>query len=380
MPEKILINLLSEQKLPNFIAVMHLLPDRVITLTTKDFKAQVHLFEQATATSHVASNFSPYNFMADISSLQALIREIPVDTDLVINFTGGTKIMSVATVLGSIAESSTRTIRLIYVDTAENQIQRIQVGPNRRITSLKPENIAVQIPAKAFLSLSNEKLLSCIESPNSSMLARAPIASILQQRQCISLFSKQNQINDKSGNRRKDGAITFRDSSKKRDGKLTWNPKQATLQAPSGELHVIEGEDAVAFFAGSWLEEITFESLYISGRFHSLLLNAKLDLSERIKNILKQPGALKTELDIVATKGLRAAVIECKAGRVTQEHIFRLAALRDQLFGTFGVAILVSLFPPSPTVQEKATDHKVNILSKNAFSSLPERVEKLLVS
>jgi len=64
----------------------------------------------------------------------------------------------------------------------------------------------------------------------------------------------------------------------------------------------------------------------------------------------------------VVCKGLRAVLIECKAGHVTQDHIYKLDTLRKYLLGPFGVSLLLSRHELDPGVQEKARDLGIEIL------------------
>jgi len=66
----------------------------------------------------------------------------------------------------------------------------------------------------------------------------------------------------------------------------------------------------------------------------------------------------------VVTKGRKAAIIECKAGGVFQDHVYKLATLKDYLLGPFGKAFLVCRFRPgNPGIAEKCRDLGVQLVS-----------------
>jgi hypothetical protein len=56
--------------------------------------------------------------------------------------------------------------------------------------------------------------------------------------------------------------------------------------------------------------------------------------------------------------------------------VYKAAALREVLLGRHGVAVIAARFPPSPGIEEKAKDLKVEIITD--LKSVPKRVSKLL--
>jgi len=108
MGQTILVNLLSEQRIPNFIAVMHLGPDRVCALATTEFREQAPLFESMTGVAHESIPFDPYDFERDFNRVTDIVRQTPKDDELVINFTGGTKTSSPRCVTSCLDPSAKR--------------------------------------------------------------------------------------------------------------------------------------------------------------------------------------------------------------------------------------------------------------------------------
>ena len=384
MSEKVLVNLLSEQKIPNLLSILHVKPDRVLALTTPAFKQQVKLFEEVTGTPHAMIAFDAYAFADDLKSLQRLLAKQEADADISIHFTGGTKIMAMAAVLGAIAESTSRSFRLLYLDTQRTQFEVIRVGPDRAISLPEANPVALSIPTAAYLGLHGERIVSCCAEPDAAMQARYAAARLLLKEECDGFFNKQKYLFDEKGRKTlPSGEIRF--TSRKRrtkeplgSGMLKWDKSGAQIKTPSGIVMEVGGPNAASFFAGGWLEEYCFITLWKSGMFNEVLCNVKLDLKPETKERLRREDLFKNEIDVVVTRGLRAALIECKAGNITQDHIYKLAALRDYLLGSFGTAVLVSRCPLNPAVYEKAIDLKVEVLSGNRIIQIDKHLKKIL--
>lgn len=384
MGEKILINLLSEQMLPNLISVLHEQPDRVLALTTPAFRQQVKLFEQVTGTPHAMIAFDAYAFADDLKSLQRLLAKQEADADIAIHFTGGTKIMAMAAVLGAIAESTSRSFRLLYLDTQRTQFEVIRVGPDRAISLPKANPVVFSIPAAAYLGLHGERIVSCCSEPDAAMQSRYDAARLLLKEECDGFFNKQKCLFDEKGRKTlSSGELHFSSRNRKTkeplgSGTLKWDKSGARIKTPSGIVMEVDGPNAAPFFAGGWLEEYCFTTLLSAGTFNEVLCNVKLDLKPETKERLRREDLFKNEIDVVVTRGLRAALIECKAGNITQDHIYKLVALRDYLLGSFGKAVLVSRCPLNPAVHEKALDLKVEVLTGNKIRQIDKYLKNIL--
>lgn len=370
MSEKVLVNLLSEQKIPNLLSILHVKPDRVLALTTPAFKQQVNLLERLSGVPHEAVPFDAYALADDLNLVRQVLQKQAKDSEITVHFTGGTKIMALSAVLGAVAESEGCSYRLMYLDTVKACFEMIRVGPGKMMDlPARVEPVKATLPFERYLRLQNERVMSCATKLNPAMRERIPCAKRLLNDECRWFFSSQRELHD--GKRlRPAGRIS------KGKGCFEWDHNGAVMQLVSGTVLKVPGGDAVAFFAGGWLEELCFNLLNASGRFPEVLMNVKLDLKGPVFS--RKRELFKNEIDLVVTKGLRAALIECKAGNVTQDHIYKLAALRDHLLGTFGRATLVSAFSPSPTVVGKAKDYGVSLIYGKDINQLSGRIGKLL--
>lgn len=388
MPKKILINLLSEQRMPNFIATMEEQPDLVYALTTEKYQPQVKLFEEMTGTPHERIHFEAYDLKKDIDIVAKLIaKDLAAGARLVLNFTGGTKIMSLAATLAGIRSSN--SLKLIYIDTHRQQIEQFAVGESHALEITGAVPFECPIPFKAYILLNDESIASLNDSPSLELRERFELSKALLSEECDAFFSKQKSLFSSTGKDseyRESGKITFRGKKRKNGayigrGECEWDAAGFRFKLPSGKQFNFRHGQAAQYLAGAWPEELCFVDLSRSKLFDQVIQNVELSLRERTiedmkKKMPRVKDHCKNEIDVVATRGAQAAMIECKAGKITQDHINKLAVLRDQLLGSFGIAVLVSRHPLAPNIEERCRDLKVLTVFGDRIKSLPRIIEK----
>ena len=173
--------------------------------------------------------------------------------------------------------------------------------------------------------------------------------------------------------------------NKRYKGSCSWKSDRLTLVTPKGKKINLEGGKPLEYISGGWLEEYVFSLCRDSGKFDDCIYNVVLSLSdETVKAIRKKRKKArngivyteKNELDVVVTKGVRSAIIECKTGKIKQTDVYKVAALRDSLLGRHGIAVIAARFPPVAGVKEKAKDFRVEMITD--IKSVPKRVCQLL--
>lgn len=390
MKEKILINILSQEMMPNFIAAMEVGPDRVIALTTPQSEKQVASFEKMTGIPHEIRMIDPYDLRTDYERVCGLIGELPPETDVVLNFTGGTKVMSLAAALGCIRSSGGRRIELIYVDTERRQLETLKLEEGRLLFG---ENapLTLPIPLNAYVHLAGETLASSQTEMSEMGTERKKIArELLSDR--YRTFFRNGGIRKTLACEERSGNIPFNlctSQGRRSDelGKLEWD-ESGFLFHTGRELMQSVCSDSAAFFNGTWLEEFSFNACLESGTFDTVTANIVLSLHpETIDRIEweqrnwrnKKPLLTdKNEIDLVVTKGPRAALCECKSGQVRQEDLYKLVALKNLLLGRLGIAVLISRFKPAPKEMEKIADLGIHCICEGELKKLPNVLGKLL--
>jgi len=378
MPEKILINLLSEQALPNYIAIQELQPDRVLALATPEYHGQIDLLHEKTGVPHTAIETDAYDFRKSYDALVKAFSERASDAEVIVNFTGGTKMMSLAASLASVSLARDRSMALAYVDTLKKVVEWLPFSPSGKLMQPEQREIKTTIPFRIYAELKRERIASMQERFEDGA-ARMPLYAALAGHGLNALFKKekQRQLQGVDGRFKSEGEIGFAQT-----GRLRWTRQGADLTTPEGRRLEYRGDGAAEFFGGRWLEEHAFHLLAESGSFDQVLGNVVLSLrTETIEQLRgnRKDRTDKNEIDVVVCKGIRSVFIECKAGHVTQDHIYKLDTLRKYLLGPFGTSLLLSRHQPEPGVFEKAKDLNVEVLhGERGIGDVVSRVRALL--
>ena len=360
---KILINLLSEQTIPNLVAIKHFKADKVLALTTKEYKNQIGVFEKVTAISHEKIEVEAYDLQKNLGVLGRVLEGVKND-ELIINYTGGTKIMAMSVML-KVLLSADQPVSLAYVNTQNLLIEIISLGADK---TLKAENqkIAVSISIEEYLRMKGEEIniydFEMTKQENERLVLSK---QLMKSPQLSSLFKKQHAF-FKNNRPLPSHRVT---TSDKFD--LFWDNKEIILRQGK-QLFEYEHGDGGAYFTGAWLEELVFHTLNKSNRFDQVLKNLKINFKTGLSQFNKN------EIDVVITKGFKAAFVECKAGNIKQEHVYKLRAITDYFLGSFGVPILVARFKPQANIVEKCKDLGVYIFTPREIDYLDIEIERIL--
>lgn len=350
---KILINILSEQSMPNYLAIRELQPDKVIALTSKEYVYQVNIFKKLTQVEHLILKVDPYNLQQNQTLLKALLEEIKDDGEIVINYTGGTKVLVVSVIL-EVLLSSSQQLTLAYVNSKDNLLEFLNIDENKK-TSSSHKEISTSVPLAVYVQLKNEKLLNTPNLIPSYTAERFELSSaLLQDLELSGIFNNQKQYFETTGK----GLIpklVYEVTTPKY--KLRWNKSEMEVSTRLKQYRYPHS-DGGKYFAGIWLEEYVFCKLRQSNYFDELLYSVKFDYTSGVQK-MKNWQVFKNEIDVVVGRGTKTLFIECKAGNATQDHVYKLKTLRDHYLGTFGQAILVTRFKPGQHIIEKCNDANI---------------------
>lgn len=384
MPETVLINLLSEQLLPNFIAVLQENPDRVLALCTPEFQKDVERFEEASGVRHQVVPVDAYNLEGVRQRVALHIETMSADARVLINFTGGTKIMALAAVFAGLAARRQRHIELLYVETTGSRIDRFGFDPEGHFQPLPPREIDIHVPFGAYARLHGEPIKpGYLTAVPPEISRRLPAAEALLGHVCDGFFKRLKgafQTNARGRSEpRPEFAADFPCEGGR--GRVEWTPEGGVLALPGGKCFEAPGPDAGRFFCGGWLEEYCFarladESLPEGTSFRQVLSRVTLEIRPES---LRDPNLKlkdKTELDVVVCDGVRAAIIECKSGEVRAEDLHRLSAITRYLLGSHGVAVLAARFPLTAKEREIAEANKIRVVVGPGITDLRSKLAR----
>ena len=327
--KKVLIQFISAQPMPNYIAIKHYQPDVVISLVSDMFKKVNQKFD--VIFDHIEfkkKSYESFNMVGNLKTLNQLINEYH-DCELIINFTGGTKLMTAPAFLVDKHSNALYT----YVDSQNLQINEIRLDADNKLSDATISMDKFEVPYQDFFTMKNEDISGTeITEVSPEMTDNKPLAKAVAEGD-ESVYS-------------------------------CTNPKER----------------------GQLFEEYVFTRLKQHAKpkkkFDEVVGNVVLPLGKGAK-LNKQIGQTdKSELDLFITKGLYACVIECKSGKFTQDHVMKVRGITERVLGPYAKSIIISKDAPrDPGLIEKAADNKVILLNiKEHGNRLPAYVEAVMLS
>ena len=247
---KVLINLHSAQTIPNYIAIKEIKPDLVIAFATEKFKDQVTLFESSTRIEHVYKEINAYDIESNFVIIQKLIDDLGEENELLINYTGGTKVMAISVIL-KILLSTNQKLSFIYVNTFGNSIEYLELSENKQLTTFNSD-ISVKIYLETYINLKGERLKSVEHRLTDKIIERYPLSEQLLINNSLSkIFNKQKTFFEGRNVKREN----FIDHN---NFELSWNNDSIDMKIKDNIYHYLHNDGGV-YFTGGWLEEYVFD-------------------------------------------------------------------------------------------------------------------------
>lgn len=391
-----LIQLVSGQTIQNLLLILRLKPTKIISLATPRTAAQCKALEKAThaAGIHAVSEVIPLSEMPEIKESElavqnALQQHCGAGSQAVLNFTGGTKLMSI----GAIRAAEACGIPSVYIDTQggrlidgrtagsvddilhgdwsftsvlsqmsvdihamANGVERVDGGrdwaPYHALAQYlfnhpEEEEMCHQaIHGKHGLcphgreprtSVDWLKLIEReIELPE-AVVKLAVQADLLRQGSAPTKVRLPNESADK-----------FREM---KDGHIpNFHAQYFAAIEPL--------QQAMAFLTGAWWELIVLDAARASGRFRDLRWSV---------NVGKRGGAQKEE-DILGVDGVQLLMVSCKRGGAKSRLLPLLEEIRaraETIGGTFNRRFLAVYHPPknTRTLVSEARRHGVTLIT-----------------
>ena len=250
------------------------------------------------------------------------------DGPVMINYTGGTKPMSI----GAYLAGQENQLDLIYVDTETEQIVHTRGGE----TSVCPFDLE-PISVRQVLNVHGRQVdenWTASHAPHAfsahlaqEILLRRPgsFEPVLAVQQAVS----ESQKKAPTGKREHIAAEQLYGP----DWLLQPLRDSGSLISEDGTACLTH--EAVRFLAGGWLEGYVYYALARHGR--------RMDVIQSL-----QVAGVENELDVVCSYNGKLGIVECKSGDLvgkTQPVLNRLRALKESLGGTFAKTFLVTSQP-----------------------------------
>lgn len=355
-----IFHLFGEQRIPSLLGIIQFPSKKHIFVNSLQFPADVmKQFLGESEYGEVAVD--PYDPENVRSKILELIEQMPADTKIGFNLTGGTKLMYA----GALAACRKVNATPFYFNSRNNKVIYLN--------NFKYDETKLISSVETFIELNGNDLfvskaghwgdISGIESSDRKNLTN----EIWKVRDKLSYLYKELSNYNKSFQ-----TFELWDKEKNIYAKLS-KDKSAKINIGSNYFEFEEWSDFAKYLSGGWFEEYTFmklQPLVEAGLIKDMRIG--LEVSFKEENIDKSSSNFKAqlgkmfgdpyqELDIVFTDGRRLYVIECKSGNVNSGHVMKLNNIIQYLGGIEGKAILASCFSVKNKVVKKKLNESRNI-------------------
>jgi len=370
----VVLHLVGEQAVPNYMAVKLSEAPQHILLTTVKTEQQYKLLSAVCSSMersirHVEVPATDYTGIRDALSKITELHGKYVG----VNLTGGTKPMFAA----ALDFCRERNCVPFYLDTQE------------RVISFFTENkLKLPMPkvfesVEEFVRLGNYKIQGAVKRSSDLSDARRELVKLFWHnkdwvRRVIGDFSKATER--RFQNQKWTPPDCYQNAMRFILSPRRGNKKEEALARAWEAVFPSNGCDwrnAARFGAGEWFEEwllLQFAESRKSADFVDLCSAVSLSYADGTGDRSAQ------EIDLVFTDGYVLTLIECKAGVVNQEHIQKLENLRRQIGGAMGRGLLcaINYQYPEDIVVERVRNGNVSLVSGDkALRMLPNRLEQI---
>lgn len=356
--KRVYICLVSDQPVPNMIPVFmnHFRPNKVFLIKTKDRSLQSERLKEIFSKYkiEVAEELTDPMDYKTTGNIVEKIKSSNNDDELILNITGGTKMMSIGA-FEAFVRSCERNHKVIYIDTFHRVVKEI-FPESRDIdfdNSITIEDYLISYGYKIKSSsdpnlfdyrLQND-LNNCIvelvefsgylgrlinESVKSSLYVRVP-ADIMRSQsftKVLRLFERYSFIDVRDNN-----------------------------------INFLKTEN-FGFITGGWLE------FFVYNKIRSILSdgsNVKL-------NAVLSSDEVENEIDVIFTYMNQLYLVECKSGK-WDRNIYKMDSLIRNTGGSFGKGMLVVLDNITPNMKSRIRNSNIVFVDKNNIKNISKLIK-----
>ena len=330
--------LVSRQAMANVLPVFMYKPTDVVLFTTPEENLCANNLEELFSSKNIKvsriDNLDAYDYIKFKEAVKTQLEKIN-SNDVVLNVTGGTKLMALAAYEAFAEKDKT----IIYCDTEHQSI--INLFPNYSLTELRAE-LSIEEYLKAygfkiteykgsikeyyfglFEFIDNENLMKSFVNLNTNIRVRIGREE--------TKFTVNSQDHKFQFQKNYDNYI------------LTYGSK------PKHTLRI----DFNDFKTGDWLEYYIYYKL-----------KYKENLSPLIGVKINNPDGVENEIDVMVIKDFRLYIYSCKTGKKdNQFDLFQLETLRNITSGTFGKGIFVTSNQHSEKFLKRARELSISVIN-----------------
>lgn len=349
---KILVSLVSGQTMPNYFGIKYYKPDKCIYLYTEESKQQMEWLRKSVGLPKDVFQINTYDY-EDIQSKCRIIIDTYSEDELILNYTCGTKIMSIA----AFEIFSLHRKKTFYVDSENQRILEQESGNNRMY------KLSVSVSIKDYLGMYGQEIKS-VDNLDKSYFELA-----------MQISSKYYQISDLLIHIAKNKKEIIKNKIfLKKQIVMTSKGKSTQIQIIDKQFVIKDNfQKVVHFLSGGWLEYKVEDILKASNIFDDVMLNLQIDWKNKS---VRDKEKFKNELDVFCTLNGSAFIFECKSGGITQDTIYKFKALKDFMAGRYAKVIIITYYDLSPEQQEKIKDFGFELVKLNKLEQFISEIKE----
>jgi hypothetical protein len=364
---KTLICLIGGQLAPNLLDLLYTRPQKLILVHTSATKEEAvtfsdYVYERYNVDAIELSAVDAF----DLNLIQQKAHELftkEASSELVLNYTGGTKQMSI----GFYSVAMQLGVERSYVDS---QNKLIYVFSNEHS---KKEKLDINLGALDWIALSNIQIKKWLSLQDIESYRYLVYTLYKYRVKSHTPFYKAVFAPAVAAGDRKSTVPFIPNYIDKKltittDLSVENNP--ITVQLGATVFAVTDNLFWRDFFAGKWFEIWAALALIDSQLFDDVIVNVELLPSEAVlKRYNFNADSIKNELDIVAVKNNIPFLIECKTGIIDQKAVTNLKASLDVYFPKYAKAFLLKLSKKmSDELMEKCASYTIEVIDVKSFN------------
>lgn len=359
--KKMLFHILSGQSLQNYIAAKIINPDVNFYLYTTESKNNLTVHKEVLGENFESELIASWDYSEVHNKILNIIDKYS-NYELILNFTGGNKIIS---------QAAFNAFRLkkkdcLYINSQNDEyIYFDNISENNKIYK---KEIKIKSSITDFLGLNGQKInLSSkketepqkklrIFLEDNYRLYSSAILRFASKFDPKREFGKFNSLEIQNG---KLSGTFFNYENGISYIKFVHSNKQKLILNE-------KGPDLLEYLTGKWFETACFLKIKKMNYFDEMHENARLEKNNK-STYSKYDD--KNEFDIIASKGIYPVIFECKSGGIKQEFIDKLFNFKQTYLGRYSSVFFITFFPVNMNneyeilLHEKLEDNKIKIIN-----------------
>jgi len=334
------ICLVSKQAMPNIIPALMYKPEKVILLTTKEESRTAvnikNVLKNNSIESYIFKNYvNAYNINSVTDACKSII--ISEKSKLILNFTGGTKIMAIAAY--EFFRNSQKPS--LYCDTEENKIIHFQSG------NITYSDINTKISVEDYLQSYGYKLSPYHTTDKKKRAEKNKQFVNFIDNNLDSFLEFIDYIKPRISNEQPKVRIGF--------GDYDLDPLKSGFELSYKNRTIFE-TDNINEITGTWFEDYCYFKV-IKNKIDDILFGTDIISGDNTEN----------EIDILLTKNCKLYIFSCKNKKETKninkQDLYELEGLRLLAGGTFAKAFKLVTYIPLASIFKRANELKITLLT-----------------